>query len=69
MFKMLRTLGVLLLKVLGYGIAIIIGLLLILWVIGLAVSRNGSEVPGFEGTSAEDAEERVGKYRNHLPDT
>lgn len=63
---MLRYLGVLLLRVLGYGVAIIIGLVLLLSVIGWATSQNGAEVPQFEGTGPEDAEERVRKYMNHL---
>jgi hypothetical protein len=58
---MLISLGVLVLRVAGYGITIIIGLLSLLWLIGWVALRNGPQVPGFKGFGPEDAEERVRK--------
>lgn len=58
---MLRSLGIGFLKVVGYGATTIVGLFTILWFIGWVRSRNGPQVPGFEGFGPEDEEERVGK--------
>ena len=56
---MLRTLGIFLLRLTGYGITILVGVLSVLWLIGWLVARNGPKVPGFEGFAPEDAEEQV----------